>query len=137
MLRSTRIPLLLTLALVAAVAVTAGAGCRRSGAPAGALKKQAGEKVEKIVFVGKKDACACTKRVVDQTWDALQFALKKHSGVKVERIAMDVDRDKVRALRAERKFIALPALYFYNPEGKLVAMLEGEVMPDKIVEALK
>ncbi|MDY0002911.1 MAG: hypothetical protein RBU30_16550 [Polyangia bacterium] len=135
--RTTRLSLSIALALAAGVALAAGSGCRRSGTPAGALKKQAGEKVEKIVFVGQQNACACTKRVVDQTWDALQFALKKHAGVKVERVEMDVDRERVRALRTVRKFMALPALYFYNPEGKLVAMLEGEVMPDKIAEALK
>lgn len=132
----SRISVALTCTALALGAVSGG-GCRRSGAPAGALKKQAGEKVEKIVFVGKKEACDCTRKRVDQSWDALQFAMKKRAGVKVERIAMDVDKEKVRSLRTERKFMTLPALYFYNPQGKLVAMLEGEILPDQILEALK
>lgn len=131
-----------TLFVVLTVAVAFGlaigiAGCRRSGAPAGAMKKKAGEKVGKIVFVGKKHACDCTKRRVNESWDALQFVLKKHASVKVERIAMDVDRDKVTALRGKRRFMVLPALYFFNPQGKLVAMLEGELQPEQIAEALK
>lgn len=131
-----------TLFVMLTVAVAFGlaigiAGCRRSGAPAGAMKKKVGEKVGKIVFVGKKDGCDCTKRRVNESWDALQFVLKKHASVKVERIAMDVDRDKVTALRGKRRFMVLPALYFFNPQGKLVAMLEGELQPEQIAEALK
>jgi hypothetical protein len=55
----------------------------------------------------------------------------------VERIAMDVDRDRVQSLRGKRRFMTLPALYFFNPQGALVAMLEGELTPDQIANALK
>ncbi len=126
--------------LAAAVAIglaSSASGCRRSGAPAGAMKKKAGEKVGKIVFVGKQHACGCVKRRVDESWEALQFALKKHASVKVERLAMDVHRDRVRELRRQRRFMTLPAVYFFNPEGKLVAMLAGELQPDQITGALK
>lgn len=111
-------------------------GCRRSGTPAGALKKKPGEKVAKIVFVGQKDACDCTLNRVKETWGALQFALKNHSSVKVERLAKDVHEARVKSLRSQRKFMVLPALYFFNPEGKLVAMLEGELKPDQIAKNL-
>ena len=126
----------LTVAIACGIAAGVG-GCRRSGAPAGAMKKKAGEKVAKIVFVGKKEACDCTKKRVKGTWDAMQFALKKHASVKVERIAIDIDKGKVDKLRGKRRFVTLPALYFFNPQGKLVAMLEGELKPDQIAEALK
>ncbi len=130
------VSILAVAALAAGLLVGAGA-CRRSGAPAGALKKKAGEKVARIVFVGKKDACSCTKARVKESWEAMQFALKKHGDVKVERLEMDVHNAKVKALRGQRRFMTLPALYFFNPKGKLVAMLEGELKPDQITEALK
>ncbi len=127
--------------LVAGVAgvtgVTGVAGCRRSGAPAGALKKKPGEKVDKIIFVGQKDACECTASRVKETWNALQFALEKHKTVKVERIALDVDRDRVKVLKKQRRFMVVPALYFFNPAGKLVAMLEGELKPSQITKSIE
>lgn len=135
-LRTNAISILTATTLAVGLLVGASA-CRRSGAPAGAMKKKAGEKVGKIVFVGKKNACDCTAKRVKESWEALQFALKKHSDVKVERIAMDVDKAKVNSLRGKRRFMTLPALYFFNPEGKLVAMLEGELKPDQIAGAIK
>ncbi len=135
-MRNKAISIFAVATIAAGILVGAGA-CRRSGAPAGAMKKKPGEKVGKIVFVGKKNACDCTKRRVNESWDALQFALKKHASVKVERIAMDVDRAKVKELRGKRRFMTLPAIYFFNPQDELVAMLEGELQPDQIAEALK
>lgn len=132
--RTWKTLLLLVCALSLALALGA---CRRSGAPAGALKKKPGEKVAKIVFVGQKDACDCTKNRVKETWSALQYALKKHQSVKVERIAMDVQKDRVKTLKAKRRFMVVPALYFFNPEGKLVAMLEGELKPNQIDQNLQ
>ena len=90
-----------------------------------------------VVFVGKKDACDCTQKRVSTGWKALQSALGAPPGVKVERIAMDVDKDRVRTLRKERRFMTLPALYVFTPEGKLVAMLEGELSSEAIATALK
>jgi len=136
--RRNRIHTVSILGLTLGLALNAGA-CRRSGTPAGALKKKAGEKVARIVFVGQKDACDCTKKRVKLSWEALQFSLKKHAAVKVERLTLDADADrgKVKALRAQRRFMTVPALYFFNPQGKLVAMLEGELDPDQITAALK
>jgi hypothetical protein len=127
---------LVGLALVAAL-LAGGGSCRRSGAPAGALKKKPGEKVGRIVFVGQKGACDCTKNRVKETWSALQFALQKHQAVKVERLALDVDGERVRALKRQRRFMVVPALYFFSPAGKLVAMLEGELKPDQIAQNLE
>ncbi len=122
---------LLTLSMVCLMVVGV-VGCRRSGAPAGAMKKKPGEKVSKIIFVGRKDACECTANRVKETWNALQFALKEHKAVKVERLSMDVERDRVAKLKKQRRFMVVPALYFFNPAGKLVAMLEGELKPNQI-----
>ncbi len=137
-LHRNRIYGLFILGLALGLAQSAGA-CRRSGTPAGALKKKAGEKVARIVFVGQKDACDCTKKRVKLSWEALQFSLKKHASVKVERLTLDADADqgKVKALRSQRRFMTVPALYFFNPQGRLVAMLEGELDPDQIAAALK
>jgi hypothetical protein len=128
---------MLVVGVVGVVGVTGVAGCRRSGAPAGALKKKPGEKVGKIIFVGQKDACDCTANRVKETWNALQFALKKHKAVKVERISLDVERDRVKSLKKQRRFMVVPALYFFNPAGKLVAMLEGELKPGQISKSIE
>lgn len=122
---------------IACLLVAGVGGCRRSGAPVGALKKKPGEKVGKIVFVGQKDACDCTASRVKESWNALQFVLQKHKSVKVERIALDVDRDRVKSLRKQRRFLVVPALYFFNPDGKLVAMLEGELDPNQISQNIQ
>jgi hypothetical protein len=137
MLTNRNILSAITMAAILGSFALGGASCRRSGAPAGAMKKKAGEKVGRIVFVGKKQACDCTKRRVKESWEALRFALEKHASVKVERIAMDVDKGKVKQLRGQRRFMTLPALYFFNPQGELVAMLEGELQPDQIAKALE
>jgi len=127
----------LTVALVTSGLLVGVGACRRSGAPVGAMEKKAGEKVAKIVFVGKKNACDCTARRVEGTWDALHFALKGHKGLKVKRVAVDVHEKEVGSLRAKRRFMVLPALYFFNPEGKLVGVLEGELRPEKISQMLQ
>jgi hypothetical protein len=127
---------LLGIAMVCALVASVGS-CRRSGGPAGAMKKKPGEKVGKIVFVGQKDACDCTKNRVKESWNALQFVLKKHKSVKVERIAVDVERDRVKSLKKQRRFMVVPALYFFNPAGKLVAMLEGELKPNQISQNIE
>lgn len=125
------------LGLALAASVTLAPGCRRNATPAGELKKKPGAKVAKVVFVGAKEACDCTKRKVSITWDVLTEALTKHPKIKVTRIQRDVHRSQVKTLRAKRRYITLPALYFLGPEGKVVGMLEGEVGRSKIDEMLK
>lgn len=114
-----------------------GAACRRSSAPVGKLQKKPGEKVARIVFVGQKEACHCTKTRVSKSWTALQAELKKHKGIQVERIALDTDRAQAIALRRQRRFMVVPAVYFFNPQGKLVGMLEGELKQDMVEDMLK
>ena len=111
--------------------------CRRSSAPVGTLQKKAGEKVARIVFVGQQEACDCTQSRVRKSWDALQAELTKHPGIQVERIALDTDRQRARALRKQRRFMVVPAVYFFNPQGKLVGMLEGELKQDMVEDMLK
>lgn len=125
------------LVCVAATLLVGAGACRRTGGPVGEMKKQEGEKVGKIVFVGMSSGCPCTMNKVSAGWDALQAALKENGQVPVERLAVDTDREKVNTLRTERRFVALPAVYFYNPEGKLVAMLEGDLNSADIAQAIK
>ena len=78
--KATYLDKLIIVAVLVGLMAVSGS-CRRSGAPAGALKKEAGEKVSQIVFIGKQDACDCTKRRVKETWEAMQFAAMAHSVV--------------------------------------------------------
>ena len=133
-----RQPFRLSFAALIAVALLAGpSACRRTGGAVGAMKKKPGEKVGSIVFVGQKDACDCTKKRVKGTWTSLQEALKTHANVKVKRVALDVEKAEVKSLRSKRRFMTVPAVYFFNPDGKLVGMLEGELEVAQIATMLK
>ncbi|MFH2006239.1 MAG: hypothetical protein ABI333_06610 [bacterium] len=112
-------------------------GCKRNATPAGPMKKKTGERVASLVFVGKKDACDCTKERVKKGWEKLQSVLKKYTHVKVERLQTDVHRKRVRTLKDQRRFLTLPAVYFFNGKGDIVGMLHGELNPDELVTMLE
>jgi hypothetical protein len=126
----TTLPALLLFSLLALP------GCKRNATPAGPMKKKAGVRVASLVFVGKKDACDCTKTRVKKGWDKLQGVLKKFAHVKVERIQTDVNRKRVRTLKDKRRFLTLPAVYFLDGKGKIVGMLHGELDKDELVTML-
>lgn len=93
-------------------------------------------KVAKIVFVGKKEACDCTRTRVDEAWKVLQSVLGKPSKVPVERLRVDTDEEKVAPYRNMRPMAVLPAIYFLDKNGKLNEMLQGEVTAEQIKNLL-
>ena len=83
--------------------------------------------VARIVFVGKKHACACTQKAIAASSKALEARLGKTPAIPIERLEIDVDPDGVRKYQELQPMMALPALYFLDGKGQLVQMLQGEV----------
>jgi hypothetical protein len=137
------------LSLVAVVGLVLAAGCGRpsgtapatgaaatsSAAPAAASAGKA--TVAKIVFVGKQDACDCTKKAIDASWKALEAGLGPKNRIPIERLQSDTQADKVAAYQGRKAFFALPAIYFLDQTDSLVELLQGEVTQDQVRAALK
>ena len=94
-------------------------------------------KIAKVVFVGKKNACDCTRKRVDDSWAALQKALGTPAKVPVERLQIDVDGAKVEPYKQQKAMVALPAIYFVDGKATVLELLQGEVTEQQIVAALK
>jgi hypothetical protein len=110
--------LLLALALTVTVAA-----CERSQAAA----SRPAQELTRIVFVGKKDACDCTRKTVDTGWATLQNALGTPATRPVERLQIDTEAEKVEPYRKQKPFMALPAIYFLDGKNTEMELLQGEV----------
>ena len=109
---------------------------RASAAQAQAAATPAATKVTKIVFVGKQNACDCTRKAVDAGWAALQKALGTPAKLPVERLQIDTQGDKVAPYRQQKPMMALPALYFVDGKDMVLELLQGEVTEQQIIAAL-
>ena len=93
-------------------------GGQRSNAAVGEAAASAANrkatKVTRIVFVGKENACACTRRAIDGGWAALQKALGTPPKVPVERLQIDTEAAKVAPYQKQKPMMALPAIYFLD-----------------------
>ena len=102
-----------------------------------ALAQDPNAAVERIVFVGKKDACDCTREQIDSTWKALQSVLEGGPAIAVKRIQVDVDVEEANRYHALRPLVALPGLYFLDGKNQLIQVLQGELRVDEIAEILQ
>ena len=102
-------------------------------APAKAAAKS---KVSKIVFVGKENACDCTRKRVEAAWATLQKTLGTPAKLPVERLQIDTEGAKVEPYRKQRPMMALPAIYFVDAKSKVLDQLQGEVSEEQIRAAL-
>jgi hypothetical protein len=93
-------------------------------------------KVSKVVFVGQKDCCKCTRNRIGKSWAALQEALGPKPIIPVQRLQIDVDEPKVGEFEKLGKFMVIPALYFLSEKGELVKLLQGEVTREQVAEVL-
>ena len=108
-----------------------------TGTGACTAQEPAAAGVAKIVFVGKADACACTRKAVDAGWAVLEEALGKTAKVEVETIQIDVDQVAVEALKKKEPFMVLPVFYFLDGGGNVVGMLQGgDVTKEQILGVL-
>ena len=109
--------------------------CKNSGNASGSASASS-DKVAKIIFVGKKNACACTKKRVRASWRALEAALDKKKDLPVQRLNIDTEASKVAPYKKQRAMVALPAIYFVDAKGKVVNMLQGKVSEKKLRAAI-
>jgi hypothetical protein len=93
--------------------------------------------VERIVFVGKKDACDCTREQIDSTWKALQSVLEGGPEITVKRLQVDVDAEEANRYNAMQPLMALPGVYFLDGKNKITKLLQGELRVDEIAEVLQ
>jgi len=106
-----------------------------STAAAPAQPEPKGVKVARIVFVGKKNACECTRKRVDDSFAALQTVLEGRSEIAVQRLQVDVDEAGVKQYRELRPIMVLPAIYLLEASGALIDVLQGEVTVEQLEKA--
>jgi hypothetical protein len=125
------------------------ASCKREVAAAGtavattvasastaATTKPAQATVTKVVFVGKQDACDCTRKRVDDSLAALQTALGDRQDIAVERLQEDIDQARVTRYQQMGAIMVLPGIYLLDGSGAPVEMLQGEVTVEQLRRAL-
>jgi hypothetical protein len=94
-------------------------------------------RVAKIVFVGQKQACPCTRKRIDETWKTLQGVLAKGPKIAVERIHLDVDEERYDELDELKSMIVPPGIYFFDKDSKLIELLQGGAVEAKIADIIK
>ncbi len=94
-------------------------------------------KVSKIVFIGKHEACACTRKRIDQSWAALEKALDKTKDIRIERLHADTEQTKVAAYQQQRAIMVIPAVFFLDSSGALVEVLQGEISTEQFSSVLR
>ena len=115
--------------------VMLAASCKQEvAAPASQSSKT---NVAKIVFVGQKQACPCTRKRIDGSWAALQAAAGARKHIPIERIYMDTDEVEVEPYEKMRAIMVLPAIYLLDGSGKLLDMVQGEVTTDNFDRVLQ
>ena len=94
------------------------------------------KKVARIVVIGQKEACKCTRDRINASWRALQSANSTSPQVPVERLQWDVDEEAAGKYLDIKALIVLPGIYFLDKKGALIEMLQGQVREEKIYELL-
>lgn len=136
----------LTSLLIGFVLLSAATGCNNPSSAAAAqtsatqtaqtVETAAATKVARVVFVGKENACDCTRKRVEAGWAALQKALGTPAKLPVERLQIDTQGDKVAPYRQQKPMMALPAIYFVDATNTVVGLLQGEVTAEQITAAI-
>jgi len=87
--------------------------------------------VARVVFVGQEEACECTHERIEASWMALLEALGSDA-LPVERLDLDTQAGEVEPYRKMKPIVVVPALYFLDAGGGLIAQLQGQVSVDKV-----
>jgi hypothetical protein len=126
--------------LIMAVTVYA---CERQKPPPGpaALNTtapvQAESTIAKIVFIDTENACACTRRRIEETWKALQAALGSPATLAIERIHADTQAALAEPYMLLKPLMVSPGIYFVDTHDAVIEMLQGEVKQEQIAAVLK
>jgi len=141
MLRSRYVLVVMTLGMATA------AGCDKqaeasngTGQPAATQTANLEAKkspVARLAFLDKADACECTQKTINKGWDALQAALGPGNPMPVDRIHVDTQAGQAAPLLAQRKIVAVPALYLLDANGFVIDMLQGNLEESDVRKALQ
>jgi hypothetical protein len=123
-------------------AALAGAhpGCRRETAtpPAArsAPKPAAGAQITRVVFVDQERCCACTRRRIDDAWNALTGIVGFPPSIDVERIHLDTQKEQAAPYQRQRAVMVPPAIYLFDRQGTLIDVLQGEITGKQLQQLL-
>lgn len=141
MLRSSYVLVVMALGLAVA------AGCDKkaeasngTGQPAATQTANATAKkspVARLAFLDKAEACECTQKTINKGWGSLQAVLGSGNPMPVDRIHVDTQADQAAPLLAQRKIIAVPALYLLDANGFVIDMLQGDIEESDVRKALQ
>lgn len=133
--------------IVVVLALGAVVGCNQKAEAAGgteqaqpaqstsaATRKSA---VARLVFLDKAEACECTQKTINKGWSTLQTALGSGNPLPVDRIHIDTQADQAAPLLAQRKIVAVPALYVLDASGNVLEMLQGELEEAEVRKAMR
>jgi cytochrome c biogenesis protein CcdA len=98
--------------------------------------KEAKSEVVKVVFIGQKEACECTRKRVDDSLAALEQALKGREDITFEKLNLDVDESAVAPYQEMEAIMVAPAIYLLDDTGALVEVLQGEVTVEQMAMAM-
>ncbi len=122
---------LIALLLILAPACDAGGTEPAAPAPTAAIAPAAA--VARVVFIGQKEACDCTRKRIDDGLAALTAALGDRE-IPVEHLQADNSehREAVQALKDLRPFMVAPGIFFFDAADELVGMTQGETTADEL-----
>ncbi len=125
--------------VIIATLAMAFAGCNTNGKGAGSAAPKApeGAKVAKVVVLEQGSGCECAMARQEVTWTNLQTALdglEKKPAVDV--IHFDVEPDAAQPFQDMKAVMVVPALYFLDAQGALVATEQGELTAEAITALL-
>jgi hypothetical protein len=114
-------------------------GCRPESDPRPDAEPapESAQPVTRIVFIGQEKACKCARTRIDVTWAALQSALEAHSQITVESLTMDQDEDEFDPYDEMQSLVVAPGIYFFDAEGRLISLLQGEQTKQQILQVLE
>ena len=125
------LPLLAASALLVAACTQTPSSKAKEAVEAGTSAK-----VARIVFVGQKQACDCTRKRIEASWNVLDEVLKARPKLPVERIQRDVNKQAAQKVFAHKPLMVAPGIYFLDAKGGLVKLLQGEVSKAQIEQLL-
>ena len=102
-------------------------------APKAALKAA----VAKVVFVDQVEACECTTKRIEASWNALVAVMGDPPSLSVERIHLDTEAAKAEKYEQMESLIVPPGIYFLDENEALVKLLQGEVKAEQIAAVLQ
>jgi hypothetical protein len=114
---------------------TPTASAAGSATPAGSAQPSAAA-VARVVFIGQREACACTRSRIDTTWAALEQVLKQHPQIEVTTIEQDVDPEAAEPYDELKPMMVIPGIYLMDAHGKLIKMVQGELTVEQLQQAL-